>query len=132
RGRSARIPGGALMKSFGARAAGERLERMKASPRWTGEGFRNVHPVIPGLRDPHAPMPSLKDFIRGGERRAPAQPLPLVDPRATWSRMPSSELRATWLGHSTVLVEIDGYRVLTDPVWGPRASPSTLIGPRRF
>jgi L-ascorbate metabolism protein UlaG (beta-lactamase superfamily) len=31
-----------------------------------------------------------------------------------------------------VLIEIDGFRVLTDPVWGPRASPSRLIGPKRF
>jgi L-ascorbate metabolism protein UlaG (beta-lactamase superfamily) len=41
-------------------------------------------------------------------------------------------LRATWLGHSTVLIEIDGLRVLTDPVWGPRASPSRFAGPKRF
>ncbi len=33
---------------------------------------------------------------------------------------------------STVLLEIDGWRVLTDPVWGPRASPSRFIGPKRF
>ncbi|HEV6964162.1 hypothetical protein [Roseateles sp.] len=39
------------MKSFGKRAAGLRLERMKASPMWSGEGFRNVHPVLPGLRE---------------------------------------------------------------------------------
>jgi L-ascorbate metabolism protein UlaG (beta-lactamase superfamily) len=31
-----------------------------------------------------------------------------------------------------VLIEIDGLRVLTDPVWGPRASPSSLAGPKRF
>jgi L-ascorbate metabolism protein UlaG (beta-lactamase superfamily) len=31
-----------------------------------------------------------------------------------------------------VLIEIDGLRVITDPVWGPRASPSTLAGPKRF
>jgi L-ascorbate metabolism protein UlaG (beta-lactamase superfamily) len=36
------------------------------------------------------------------------------------------------LGHSTVLLEIDGVRVLTDPVWGERASPVTFAGPRRF
>ena len=41
-------------------------------------------------------------------------------------------MRATWLGHSTVLLEIDGVRVLTDPVWGLRASPSQLAGPKRF
>jgi L-ascorbate metabolism protein UlaG (beta-lactamase superfamily) len=38
----------------------------------------------------------------------------------------------TWLGHSTVLLELDGRRVLTDPVFGLRASPSSLIGPKRF
>jgi L-ascorbate metabolism protein UlaG (beta-lactamase superfamily) len=43
-----------------------------------------------------------------------------------------SGLRATWLGHSTVLIEIDGVRLLTDPVWGTRASPSSLVGPKRF
>jgi L-ascorbate metabolism protein UlaG (beta-lactamase superfamily) len=31
-----------------------------------------------------------------------------------------------------VLVEIDGYRVLTDPVWGERASPMSWVGPKRF
>jgi L-ascorbate metabolism protein UlaG (beta-lactamase superfamily) len=47
-------------------------------------------------------------------------------------KKPASGLRATWLGHSTVLIEIDGVRVLTDPVWGARASPSQLAGPKRF
>ena len=47
-------------------------------------------------------------------------------------RAPETGLRATWLGHSTVLVEIDGLRVLTDPVWGERASPFGFAGPKRF
>ncbi|GAP34487.1 MBL fold metallo-hydrolase [Piscinibacter sakaiensis] len=120
------------MKSFGARAAGARRERMQASPRWAGEGFRNVHPVLPGLRDPSVARPSLGDFLCGGERRVPAGPLPVVDPRPGWQRAPSDGLRATWLGHSAVLLEIDGATVLTDPVWGPRASPLRLAGPKRF
>lgn len=120
------------MRSLGKRADGLRLERMRASARWTGEGFRNVHPMLPGLRDPTAQMPSLSDFLCGGERRVPARQLPSVSPRAAWSKTPGTGLRVTWLGHSTVLIEIDGYRVLTDPVWGPRASPSRLIGPKRF
>ncbi|MBM3546030.1 MAG: hypothetical protein FJX54_03685 [Alphaproteobacteria bacterium] len=120
------------MRSFGGKAEGARLERMKASPRWTGERFSNLHPIIPGLRDPTAQMPTLKDFICGGERRVPAGPLPSVSPLDTWTRRAESGLRATWLGHSTVLIEIGGLRVLTDPVWGNRASPSRLIGPKRF
>jgi L-ascorbate metabolism protein UlaG (beta-lactamase superfamily) len=120
------------MKSFGQRAQGERLERMQASPRWNGQGFRNVFPVAPGLRDKSVAMPSVKDFLLGGERRTPGAPLPSIDPREAWGRQPGSGLRATWLGHSTVLLEMDGHRVLTDPVWGTRASPFRLLGPKRF
>ncbi|QCB48128.1 MBL fold metallo-hydrolase [Hydrogenophaga sp. PAMC20947] len=120
------------MKSFGQRATGVRLERMRASPLWRDGGFRNLHPIEAGLRDPSVPMPSVKDFLWGGERRTPEVPLPSFDPREAWSRNAISGLRATWLGHSTVLLEMDGCRVLTDPVWGTRASPFRLLGPKRF
>jgi L-ascorbate metabolism protein UlaG (beta-lactamase superfamily) len=120
------------MKSLGKKADGARLERMQSSPRWVGEGFRNLHPIPPGLRDSSVPRPTLSEFLCGGERRIPRSPLPSRNPAETWARPPGSGLRATWLGHSTVLIEIDGLRVLTDPVWGPRASPSRLAGPKRF
>ena len=120
------------MKSFGQRAAGLRLERMQASPRWDGQSFRNLHPITPGLRDPATPMPGVRELICGGERRVPKTGLPTRDPRPTWLRGPQSGLRTTWLGHSSVLIEIDGHRVLTDPVWGPRASPFAVVGPKRF
>lgn len=120
------------MKSLGKKPEGARLERMQASPRWLGDRFRNVHPILSGLRDTNASMPSLSDFLCGGERRVPRGPLPSTNPLEAWRKTPSSGLRATWLGHSTVLIEIGGLRVLTDPVWGPRASPSRLAGPKRF
>ena len=126
------------MKTFGAAAQGLRLERMQASPRWAGQGFRNLHPVLPGLRDASVDRPTLRDFLCGGERRTPGGALPLVDPRAAWQRAPASGLRATWLGHSTVLVEIDGLRVLDRPgvgaaglavaAGGPEALPSRAGG----
>ena len=120
------------MISLGQRATGLRLERMQASPLWSDGGFRNLHPITPGLRDTSVPRPSLHEFIFAEGRRVPQGPLPTLDPREAWSRPSSTGLRATWLGHSSVLIEIDGLRVLTDPVWGPRASPSRLIGPKRF
>jgi L-ascorbate metabolism protein UlaG (beta-lactamase superfamily) len=120
------------MKALGRRPEGKRLERIKASPLWAGERFRNVHPIMPGLRDPNASMPTLGEFLCGGERRVPRGPLPSMNPLEIWAKAPASGLRATWLGHSTVLLELDGLRVLTDPVWGPRASPMRLAGPKRF
>lgn len=123
------------MKSLGKRASGLRLERMRASPRYrvtdAGEGFHNVHPILPGLRA-GSERPSISDFLFGEGRRTPAGPLPAANPLERWLKPADTGLRATWLGHSTVLIEIDGLRVLTDPVWGRRASPSPLAGPKRF
>lgn len=58
---------------------------------------------------------------------------PLVIPVST-PEIPAAagECAATWLGHSTVLVEIKGHWVLTDPVFSDRVSPSPTVGPRRL
>ena len=87
---------------------------MKASPLWAGDRFQNLHPVLPNLRVIHwCTMPSIKDFICGGERRVPREPLPSMNPLEVWAKKPQSGLRITWLGHSTMLIEIDGVRILT-------------------
>jgi L-ascorbate metabolism protein UlaG (beta-lactamase superfamily) len=114
-----------------ARARGLRRERVHASPRFDGRRFRNTRPVGPGLRSGSA-GPLLREWLTGAGPRVPAAPLPVVRPLDAWSRAPETGLRATWLGHSTVLVEIDGARVLTDPVWSERVSPVSFVGPRRF
>jgi N-acyl-phosphatidylethanolamine-hydrolysing phospholipase D len=41
-------------------------------------------------------------------------------------------LRITWVGHSTFLIQLDRWNVLTDPHWSVRASPFRRFGPRRF
>ena len=38
----------------------------------------------------------------------------------------------TWVGHATVLVQMDGVTFLTDPIWSERASPFDFAGPKRF
>lgn len=119
------------MQVLGSRARGARLERMKASPRFTEGVFRNTSPIDAGLKK-GTRLSTLKEFVWGQERRVPTGALPLVNPRELWQRPAQSGLRATWLGHSTVLVEMDGVRVLTDPVWGERVSPFAFAGPKRF
>lgn len=39
--------------------------------------------------------------------------------------------RVTFINHATVLVQIDGVNVLTDPIWSDRCSPVSWAGPRR-
>jgi hypothetical protein len=120
------------MKSLGRKPDGLRLERAQSSPLWNGGTFRNMHPLLPRLLQAKVAAPTVSAFLFDGDRRVPKGPLPSMDPRAQWSKKPRTGLRATWLGHSTVLIEIDGLRVLTDPVWGLRASPSQWAGPKRF
>ena len=49
-----------------------------------------------------------------------------------FAKSPDSGLRVTWIGHSTSLVEVDGIRLLIDPVWDERAAPVQWSGPKRF
>ena len=62
-----------------------------------------------------------------GGRPAHAVPLVAVSPPAA-----AAPLAATWYGHASVLLEIDGTRILADPVWATRASPVRRFGPRRL
>ena len=115
--------------ALGAKPSGPRLERIARSPRFVDGRFRNALPTIAdGLS-----FATLRDYLGGGsDHRKPAEPLPVHASAAAELRAPASDLRITWLGHSTLVVELDGARVLVDPVWGPRASPSRLVGTRRF
>src|SRR5262245_41964827 len=72
-------------------------------------------------RRQHPPPPSP---ARGGfPVAAPA----IVRPRAT-----PGDLSATWIGHSTVLLQLGGFNLLTDPVFSQRAFPMQWLGPRRL
>ncbi|MBK9408900.1 MAG: hypothetical protein IPN47_12805 [Gemmatimonadetes bacterium] len=53
-----------------------------------------------------------------------------MNPVARWAAPPRRG-SVTRLGHSTLLIEIDGVRILTDPVWSTRVSP-LAFGPKRF
>jgi L-ascorbate metabolism protein UlaG (beta-lactamase superfamily) len=119
------------LASFGGCVSGERLERAKRSPHYRGGRFRNLVPTKTLL--PGSVGATLRNQFLGSEIRVPQRPIPIARPgRGAFDVPPASGLRATWMGHATVLIEIDGRRILTDPVWSDRASPSTLLGPKRF
>jgi L-ascorbate metabolism protein UlaG (beta-lactamase superfamily) len=75
----------------------------------------------------------LWQYMTSKEERVPKIQLgPFQTDATIYIVPPASGLRITWMGHSSLLIEIDGVRILTDPVWGPRASFSSFIGPKRF
>jgi L-ascorbate metabolism protein UlaG (beta-lactamase superfamily) len=119
---------------LGAAPSGLRRERIGASPRFKNGRFHNTDPLgSPMTGQPFGKRMSIMgEFFFDRARRTPPGPLPVQSPLEAWSRPAETGLRATWLGHSTLLLEIDRVRVLTDPVWGDRVSPVGWAGPRRF
>lgn len=105
-----------------------------------GKGFRNPWPGAA----PHG----FGDFLRwtlterrrrnrerNPEHDRRRDPPPSAFPRATPAfrtpRASANAILATWVGHSTFLLQIGGMNVLLDPVWSERASPVPFAGPRR-
>src|SRR4051812_44048997 len=113
-----------------AKLTGARLERAQASKQFRDGRFHNTSGATAALKGP--PLGVMRDFFLGGRARVPHGPLPIESPLERWSTPVESGLRVTWLGHSTLLLEIDGVRVLTDPVFCERASPVPFAGPKRF
>jgi L-ascorbate metabolism protein UlaG (beta-lactamase superfamily) len=121
-------------EAFGADPSGERLARIRRSPHFKDGVFQN-----PGGPSRTRPSGSPLDFAKlyfdkdARTRRAPSGRIPVhATTLADIARPPASGLRLTWMGHSSVLAEIDGTRVLFDPVWGERCSPFAFAGPKRL
>jgi L-ascorbate metabolism protein UlaG (beta-lactamase superfamily) len=112
------------------RMAGLRLERVRASKQYRDGTFHNTSGLGPALQG--SSLSVMGEFFFGSRARVPGGPLPVESPLAGWASPVSSGLRITWLGHSTLLLEVDGLRILTDPVFGERASPVSFAGAKRF
>ncbi|MEV3967621.1 MBL fold metallo-hydrolase [Streptomyces sp. NPDC050698] len=120
--------------AFGADPSGERMARIRRSPHFEDGVFQN-----PGGPARTRPSGSALDFAKVffdkdiRPRRAPGGTVPVhATTLADIARPPAAGLRLTWMGHSSVLAEIGGRRVLFDPVWGERCSPFPFAGPKRL
>lgn len=113
--------------ALGAKPSGERRARIEASPQWQGDRFADELPRI----DPPA-WETTKRWIAGADNSVPSDPVSRQERDGSEFEVAHPGLRITWFGHSSTLVEIDGQRVLLDPVWGERCSPFSFAGPQRW
>lgn len=118
--------------SFGGTVLGDRSARAHASPQSRNGRFENVVPQTPRSNA------QLWDYFQrqtfGDEVRTPPSPCPPVVRLAPedFKNRPSPGLRAIWFGHASVYLELDGVRVMVDPMLSDHASPFVGIGPKRF
>lgn len=104
---------------------------MERPPHHTRHGFRNIAPIPrPGLT---ATVPFVVRRVAGlWLRRSGAPPATANDGAFLRANAQKSVPTVTWIGHATVLVQMDHATFLTDPTWSETASPVSFIGPRRF
>src|SRR5580698_7210846 len=97
------------------------------------DGKRYMNPVPTSVGASSTMLKVLWRYMTGREERTPKQTLgPFRTDARVYEKPPASGLRVTWMGHSSMLLEIDGARVLIDPVWEQRAAPFEWAGPKRF
>jgi L-ascorbate metabolism protein UlaG (beta-lactamase superfamily) len=106
------------------------VPRQGAAAHHTPGGFVNNYP--------HAPKASFWAWqwerFRDGAPKAPPQGwnLPAMKTDAAWLASAANNPSVTWIGHATVLLRIAGLNVLFDPIFAPRASPLSFVGPKRL
>ena len=105
-------------------------ERSPSSPHHTARGFRNTNPTF---RPPSFWTRTAYLLRRSWSTTwAPRSThFPREDNDGQLLRENQTVPTVTWIGHSTLLVQLDGVNLLTDPIWSERASPVTWAGPKR-
>lgn len=115
---------------FGAKPSKNELECYKQSPNFRGRTFTYPIPttLAMGL---WTSMQVMLEFMKGSPSRQPAKRLPMVEfvPRSESDERVS---RVTWFGHSALMLELEGKRLLLDPMFGPTPSPVPIFGGRRY
>jgi L-ascorbate metabolism protein UlaG (beta-lactamase superfamily) len=129
------LAGGWLMRALNGTsiAVGARPRDIRPvaqrSPQYAGGVFVNIEPASASLNlDREERHALLREMLGSRGASWPGGPIPLATPVDG----PAGECAVSWYGHSSALVEIDGYRVLADPIWSQRCSPSRVVGPQRL
>jgi L-ascorbate metabolism protein UlaG (beta-lactamase superfamily) len=120
-----RVFGLITMKRFGRMPKGERLARIKQSPNFRDGAFQNQS-VTPQLTDGATYGKVMKEFLFGRPKRAtPSSDIPSM--KTDLLSLNRDENILVWFGHSSYFMQIDGKRILVDPVLSGSASPFSFM-----
>ena len=109
---------------FGRAPRGARLERIKKSPNYKNGQFQNLSPT-PALAEDTNFFRVLREFMFDKSKRAkPAGPIP--SQKTDLLHLPPGADVLVWFGHSSYFIQLDGKKILVDPVLSGHASPVTF------
>lgn len=114
---------------FGQLPSGEALERIQASPHYEGEQFVNL--VETKMDMDGGKLWEVAQEYMSAEQTSPDGPLPVRFGAGTNTRsVADTAIYLTWFGHSAVLLEMEGKRILLDPMLGEASSPVSFLSQR--
>ncbi len=114
------------------------MDRLLRSPGWKGpvsrhfdgKKFHNIGEEDRTVtEEEHTRWDALKWMITRDKAMWEKREVKQVKPV---ERVAGKELHTTFINHATVLIQTEGLNVLTDPMYGRRASPVSFAGPKRY
>lgn len=106
---------------FGRQPSGERLEKIKKSPHYKNGKFSNQS-FTPDLTEGYSYTSVLYEFLFAERpRRIPVDSIPGI--KTNLHNLPEDQNILVWFGHSSYFMQIDGKKILVDPVLSGSASP---------
>jgi L-ascorbate metabolism protein UlaG (beta-lactamase superfamily) len=110
--------------TFGKAPSGERLERIKKSPHYKKGAFNNLS-FTPQIAEGHSMPKVMFNFIFGKkENLKPSQKFKFN--KTDLKNLKPTENVYVWMGHSSYFMQVDGKKILVDPVFSGNASPVTF------
>ncbi|WP_244525809.1 MBL fold metallo-hydrolase [Sphingobacterium wenxiniae] len=105
---------------FGTNASGERLTLMEGKPNFKNGSFDNLEPT-PALAEGTTYSDIMLSFFKKRERNVPKDLIPVV--KSNLHALPLDSNVYVWFGHSSYFMQLDGKRILVDPVFSKYATP---------
>jgi L-ascorbate metabolism protein UlaG (beta-lactamase superfamily) len=106
---------------FGQKPSGERLALIQQSPNYKDGQFQNLHATTELVEGHTAIGSAYEHFFKAAARRRPTDSIPAI--KTDLLHLSPNEDILVWFGHSSYFMQIDGKRILVDPVFSNNASP---------
>ena len=112
---------------FGRLPSGDRLARIQASPHYINGQFQCLEPVnVMTTKEPENRfLATLKFIMRDTSQLFPKQEM--LSKKTDLKSIPKFEDILIWMGHSTFYLQLNGLKILIDPVFSDYGSPIFFI-----
>ena len=116
--------------SMGASTASNHANKIVSSAQYNSDSQQFQNPEEISLQTGRPWTTIAYEYLFNGHERRPKEKLPEAPPALSELDSKSRDIRFIWFGHSTILLELDGKRILIDPVFSTYASPLAGIAKR--